>query len=206
MPLFLHFPAPKCKYTLPLAFHIPTWLVPTLLPGFNIYFTSNLRLTFTDHILKIPCVLASSIFFFSSKDMSQLSLYNYLHDYCFVLPWLGKTACEQSRYLSCLQQDPHHPVIPSQCSHLINTCWINEWIEGDRKNGRKGIKNQESGVRRLSVSLDLPKSYWHILILSDWPSPFPASQKIRVCLCVCVCMLFLYILLRIVWWADYISK
>lgn len=42
-----------------------------------------------------------------------------------------------------------------------------EWREGGRLGaGTEGErKNQESEIRWFSMSLEMPKSYWHILIL-----------------------------------------
>lgn len=44
-----------------------------------------------------------------------------------------------------------------------------EWREGGRLGaGTEGErKNQESEIRWFSMSLEMPKSYWHILILWD---------------------------------------
>lgn len=60
------FPSPQVQVRSSPAFHISSLFAPALLPGLSIYFTSNIRLTFADHTVKIPCdfaVLASRIFF-----------------------------------------------------------------------------------------------------------------------------------------------
>lgn len=89
------FPIPLVQVHSCLASRISTWLAPALpLPGLSINFISDLRFSYTDHTLLSSLVICSLniLNFFSSKHVSQLSLHNYLRNYCLVLPWLDNSS------------------------------------------------------------------------------------------------------------------
>lgn len=117
------FPSPQVQVRSCLAFHISSWFAPALLPGLSIYFTSNIRFTFTDHTVKIPCdfaVLASRIFF------PQNTCVNY--HYIIICILLFRTSLTRQNPLIAgtvsilFPTRPPHQGIPSQSRHLRNIC------------------------------------------------------------------------------------